>query len=234
MKLLGLIGGVSPESTAIYYRLLNEHARTRAGGTHSARLIVRSFDFHLIDAAYRASDWAGYRRLVVEAGLALKGAGVDALMIGSNTTHLAAEAVKDATGLPLIHLIEALAGALKRAGARSPLLLGTPFVMEGPFYKSDLQSRFGAETLVPDAEDREEVRRIIFDELVRGAVRADSRARLAAMIGKARARGADGVILGCTELSLILSQGDVDLPVFDTTEIHARAASDFAFGDGPF
>jgi aspartate racemase len=229
MKLLGLIGGVSPESTAIYYRLLNNHARTRLGGSHSARLILWSFDFHLIDAAYRAKDWALYKQLVVEAGMALKAAGVEVLMICSNTTHLGAEAVKKETGLPLIHVIDALAAELRRRNVVRPLLLGTPFVMEEGFYRNDLKSRFGVETLVPEAGDRAEVERIIFDELVWGNVSESSRARLLSMVDEARKFGADGVILGCTELSMILSQDGVDLPVFDTTEIHAAAASEFAF-----
>lgn len=229
MKLLGLIGGVSPESTMIYYRLLNAHARARAGGAHSARLIVWSFDFNAIDEAYNAADWETYRAIVIEAGLALKRAGVEALMICSNTTHLAAEAVREATGLPLIHLIDVLAAALKSREVRRPLLLGTPFVMQGDFYRPALEDRSGAATLVPGPGDREEVRRIIFDELVRGVVADASRTRLKAMIGDARGDGADGVILGCTELSMILGEDDTDLPVFDTTKIHARAASEFAF-----
>ena len=231
MKLLGLIGGVSPESTAIYYRLLNAHARERRGAPHSARLIVWSFDFNAIDDAYRAADWRRYRELVVEAGLALKRAGAEALMICSNTTHLAAEAVRAATALPLIHLIDALAAEIERRDVRLPLLLGTPFVMEGTFYRADLKRRFGVETLVPDEADRKEIERIIFEELVRGETPAASRERLLTMIEKARAKGAEGVILGCTELSMILSQSDTDLPVFDTTEIHAATASAFAFGE---
>lgn len=230
MKLLGLIGGVSPESTAIYYRLLNAEARKRLGGAHSARLIVWSFDFHLIDAAYRASDWTRYRELAVEAGLALKGAGIDAVMICSNTTHLAAEAVKAATGLPMIHVIDALAAAIEASGAKKPLLLGTPFVMEGDFYRNDLKCRFGIETLVPEADERRVVDRIIFEELVRGDVRESSRRDLLAMAENARRRGADGLILGCTELSLIISQADSDIPVFDTTELHTLAAADYAIG----
>jgi aspartate racemase len=230
MKLLGLIGGVSPESTAIYYRLLNAEARRRLGGAHSARLIVWSFDFHLIDAAYKAGDWVVYRKLAVDAGLALKRAGVDAIMICSNTTHLAAEAVREATGLPIIHVIDALAAAIEAQGMKAPLLLGTPFVMEGDFYRDDLKRRFGIDTVVPKPDERERINRIIFDELVHGSVRDESRRELVDMAE--RAGRADAVILGCTELSLILSQADFDLPVFDTTELHALAASDYAIGRG--
>lgn len=232
MKLLGLIGGVSPESTAVYYRLLNEHARERLGGAHSARLIIWSFDFNLIDKAYREEDWRRYREIVVEAGLALKRAGAEAIMICSNTTHLAADAVRSSTGLPLIHLIDALAAEIERGQSRMPLLLGTPFVMEGNYYRADLKRRFGVDTMIPDESDREETGRIIFDELVRGEAREASRRRLLNMISKAIAKGADGVILGCTELSLILSQEHVGVSLFDTTRLHARAASAFAFGEG--
>ncbi len=228
MKTLGLIGGVSPQSTEIYYRLLNEAARDRLGPAHSSKLILWSFDFDAIDRAYSARDWERYRGLVVEAGLALKRAGVDALMICSNTTHLAAQAVREAAGLAVIHVIDALAERIEASGARRPLLFGTPFVMEGDFYRNDLKSRFGIDTIVPQAADREEIRRIIFDELVQGIVSDHSRARLVAMINKAK--GADSVILGCTELSLILSQSDSALPVFDTTAIHAEAASRFQLG----
>jgi aspartate racemase len=230
MKLLGLIGGTSPESTAIYYRLLNQFARRRAGGVHSARLVLWSFDYHLIDSAYKASDWERYRALVVEAGHALKRAGAQALMICSNTTHLAAAAVREATGLPLIHIVDVLAAALERARSKAPLLLGTPFVMSGDFYRSDLRTRFAQETLVPDARGQDDLYRMIFDELVRGEVSPASQRRLLEIIAEGRGAGADGVILGCTELSLILDQSDTELPVFDTTSLHAQAAIEHAFG----
>ena len=231
MKLLGLIGGISPESTAIYYRLLNAAARERLGAPHSARLLLWSVDFYEIDVLYRAADWRRYRELIAEAGLALKRAGAEALMICSNTSNLAAEATRAATGLPFIHIVDALAAEIERRNVRMPFLLGTPFVMEGAYYRADLKRRFGVETLVPDESDRKEVGRVIFEELARGEVRDSSQQRLLEMIEKARDKGADGVILGCTELSLILSQADIDLPVFDTTAIHAAAASAFAFGE---
>lgn len=228
MKTLGLIGGISPESTAIYYRLLNDNARARLGGKHSAKLLLWSFDLDEIDATYRAADWDRYRAMVAEAGARLKRAGADALMICSNTTHLAAEAVRAATGLPIVHIIDALAAEIEKKGVRKPLLLGTGFVMGGPFYRADLKTRFGVDTLVPDERGQAETNRIIFDELVRGRIEATSRAALLEMIGAARRAGADAVILGCTELSLILCEDDTDLPVLDTTRIHAAAATDFA------
>lgn len=225
MKTLGLIGGISPESTAIYYRLLNEAARARLGPRRSAPLLIWSFDFGVIDDAYARSDFETYRTRMVEAGLALKRAGAEGLLICSNTSHLAADAVRAAAGLPLIHIVEALAAELERRGARRPLLLGTKHVMTAPFYRDALLERFGIETLAPGDADLEEVERIIFEELALGTVRARSRRALIDMIG--RAAGADGVILGCTELSLILGPEHTNLPLFDTTRIHAAAASAF-------
>lgn len=225
MKTLGLIGGISPESTAIYYRLLNEAARARLGPRRSAHLLIWSFDFGVIDDAYARKDFETYRRRLVEAGLALKRAGAEGLMICSNTSHLAADAVREATGLPLIHIVEALAAEIEIRGSRRPLLLGTRHVMTAPFYRDALLERFGIETVAPGDADREEVERIIFEELALGTVRADSRQALLGMVG--RAAGADGVILGCTELSLILTPEHTNLPLFDTTRIHAAAASAF-------
>lgn len=231
MKLLGLIGGVSPESTQIYYRLLNDAAKARLGGEHSQRMIVSSFDFAVMADLYRRQDWDRYKAEVVEAGFRLKRAGADALMICSNTTGMAADALRQATDLPVVSLIDALAAALKAGGSEKPLLLGTPFTMEGDFYRPALLEQHGQETLIPDAEDRETVRRVIFDELVRGVVKDASRRAYLDIVERGRAAGADGVILGCTEICMLISQDDVDIPAFDTTRIHAEAASAYAFGE---
>ena len=231
MKLLGLIGGVSPESTEIYYRLLNDAAKARFGGDHSQRMIVWSFDFGRMYDLYSAGDWAGYRGAIVEAGLTLKPTGVDALMICSNTSNMAAEDLRAASGLPVIDLLAALAAAVRKAGSRRPLLLGTPFTMEGDFYRPTLREAHGCETLIPNAEDRETVGRVIMDELVAGVVKESSRRAYLDVIERGRAAGADGVILGCTEICMLIGQEHVDLPVFDTTRIHAAAASAYAFGE---
>ena len=231
MKRLGLIGGVSPESTAIYYRLLNEAARARLGGAHSQDMIVSSFDFGPMVDLYEAGDWDGYIDAIVAAGRRLKPAGVDALMICSNTSGMASAALREATGLPVIDLIDALAAALEAAGVKRPLLLGTSFTMDGPFYRSALEERHGQMTLVPEERDRDTVFRIILDELVQGVVTDASRRAYREVIERGRAAGADGVILGCTEICMLISQDDVDLPVFDTTAIHAAAASAYAFGE---
>ena len=229
MKLLGLIGGVSPESTAIYYRLLNDAARARLGGDHSQRMIISSFDFSVMHDLYRDADWGGYIKAIVEAGERLKAASVDALMICSNTSGMATADLRAATGLPVIDLIDALATALKAADVKQPLLLGTPFTMEGDFYRPALMERHGQETLIPGPEDRETISRVILDELVNGVVRDASRHAYLDIIDRGRSADADGVILGCTEICMLISQSDLDLPVFDTTAIHAAAASAFAF-----
>lgn len=230
MRTLGLIGGVSPESTALYMRLLNAGVRARLGGEHSAQFVLWHLDYGTMIAHYRAARWPAFTDEVVKAGRALVNAGADALMITSNTTHVAAEALAEATGARVIHLLDALAASLRDKGGRQPLLLGTPPVMSGSFYRPALALRFDGETLVPSVSDQSEVERIILDELCVGVVTDASRRRLTAIVAKTPE--ADGVILGCTELPLILSQADCLAPVFDTTALHAAAGVDFALSDG--
>ncbi|MFN0024391.1 MAG: aspartate/glutamate racemase family protein [Parvularculaceae bacterium] len=226
MKRLGLIGGVSPESTALYVRLLNEGVRARLGGEHSAEFALWHLDYGVMIGHYRAARWPAFTAEVVRAGQALVNAGADALMITSNTTHVAADALAEATGARVIHLMDPLADAMHRARVRRPLLLGTPPVMSGAFYRAALAQRFDGETLIPSLSDHGEIERIILDELCVGVVTEASRRRLKEIIAKTPE--ADGVILGCTELPLILSQDDISLPVFDTTALHASAGVAFA------
>lgn len=228
MKLLGLIGGVSPQSTAIYYNLLNEAARAKLGGEHSANILLYALDYGALIEHYNAGDWTAYRAEVVKGAKRLATAGVDGLAIASNTTHLAAEAAAEATGLPVVHVMDALTAAMNAAGSRKPLLLGTPFVMNGDFYRAELSKRYDGTIVVPTMTEQADVGRIILDELVNGKVRDASRARLLDVIA---AHDIDGVILGCTELCMILSQSDFDPPAFDTTALHAAAASAFVFGE---
>ncbi len=230
MALIGLIGGVSPESTAIYYRLMNAHARERFGGQHSVNALIYALDYGVMIGHYDAADWDAFRAEVAKGGRALKDAGVDLLAITSNTTHLAAEALFEATRLPVVHMLDVLAGAMKARGVERPLLLGTRVVMEGPFYRPDLEKRYDGAVMTPDESDRIEACRVILDELVNGEVLDVSKARYLEIIDKARREGADGVILGCTELCMILGDGDADLPVFDTTALHAKAIFEFAHG----
>lgn len=230
MRTLGLIGGVSPESTLLYMRHLNDGVRARLGGEHSAAFLLAHLDYGVMIAHYRAGAWPAFTEEVVTAGRALRRAGAEALMITSNTTHVAADALAASTGAPVIHLLDALARALKAQGAARPLLLGTPPVMAGPFYRAALARRYDGEILTPAAADQEEIERIILDELCRGVVTDASRTRLLKII--AANERADGLILGCTELPMILSQADLALPVFDTTALHAAAGVYFALSGG--
>lgn len=229
MKRLGLIGGVSPESTEIYVRLFNRTARARLGGERSANFIVWHLDYGRMIDLYRAGDWDGYAAELVFAARGLERAGADALMIGSNTSHQGAEAVRRSVAVPLIHVIDALAAALTRAGSRAPLFFGTPVTMSGPFYQKALRERYSGAPVIPTAAEQQEIGRIIFDELCLGDVSLKSKAALLECI--ARHKEADAVILGCTELSMILSEKDCALPVFDTTALHAAAGMAFALGE---
>lgn len=231
MKLIGLIGGVSPESTAIYYRLLNAAAQARLGGEHSANILIYALDYGVMIKHYDDRNWPLFIEEVVKGGKYLAAAGVEALVICSNTTHVAADAVAKATGLPVIHLLDCLASAMKKTGAKKPLLLGTPVVMGEEHYREQLMQRYDGDVIVPDDAEQAVIGRIILDELVRGDVFDRSRKELLSIIDSYAANGTDGVILGCTELCMILSQDHSNLPVFDTTGLHAQAVSDFAFGD---
>ena len=231
MKLIGLIGGVSPESTAIYYRLLNDAARARLGGEHSANIILYALDYGVMIKHYDDRNWPHFIDEVVKGGKHLAAAGVEALAICSNTTHVAADAVADATGLPVIHLLDCLARAMGNAGAKKPLLLGTPVVMGEEHYREELAKRYQGDIVVPDPGEQSTIGRIILDELVNGVVVEQSRKEMLAIVDRHIAMGCDGVILGCTELCMILSQEHSRTPVFDTTGLHAKAVSDFAFGE---
>ncbi len=231
MKLIGLIGGVSPESTAIYYRLLNEAAQARLGGEHSANLLLFALDYGVMIKHYDDRNWPCFIDEVVKGGKHLAAAGVDALFICSNTTHVAADAVAEATGLPVIHLLDCLARAMDEARVKKPLLLGTPVVMGEAHYRDELSKRYSGEVSVPNREEQAVIGQIILGELVRGDVFDASRNKLLAIIDEHADSGADGVILGCTELCMILAQEHAALPLFDTTGLHAAAASAFAFED---
>lgn len=226
MKLLGLIGGVSPESTVIYYQLLTAAARARLGERHSANIVLYTLDYGVMIEHYNARNWDGFCAEVATGATRLAAAGAEALVICSNTSHVAADAAADASGLPVIHLQDVLADALTRAGSRRPLLLGTPVVMAQGRYRDELADRYDGEVIVPAPEDQAIIGRIILDELVLGVVLDASRDQMLAIIDRA---AADGVILGCTELCMILSQAHCALPMFDTTALHASAAAAFAF-----
>ena len=228
MNTIGLIGGISPESTVIYYRLLSDAAKARLGASHSASFLLYTLDFGVMLEHYDNRDWDAYTAEVVKAAKHLVAGGAEALVICSNTSHVAAGAVMEATGLPLIHTMDALTEAMNKVGAQKPLLLGTPVVMSEGFYKTELAKRYAAEVTSPSRQDQEIVGRIILDELVSGTVLESSRVQLLELVSR---YDCDGVILGCTELCMILSQDHFSLPVFDTTGLHAMAASAFSFGE---
>ncbi|MCG8992616.1 aspartate/glutamate racemase family protein [Laribacter hongkongensis] len=229
MKTLGLIGGMSWESTATYYRLLNEHAKAALGGLHSARLVLVSVDFAEVEALQACGDWDAAGALLARACRQLEAAGADAVVLCTNTMHKVAPAMQAATDLPFLHIGDATAAAIRAAGLDCVGLLGTRFTMEQDFYRARLEAR-GIRVLVPEADDRATVHRIIYDELCLGDIRPTSRTAYLDIIGRLAAAGAQGVVLGCTEIPLLVSAGDTSLPLFDTTALHARFAADFALG----
>lgn len=229
MKIIGLLGGMSAESTAVYYRELNRLVRDRLGGLHSADLLIRSVDFATIAELQAKDDWTETARILADAAARLKAAGAQAIVLATNTMHLNAEAIAAAVSVPFLHIGDVTAQALTAKGVRRPLLLGTRFTMEKAFYRDRLVAA-GLHPLVPAPEARARLQGIIYDELCQGVVSAESRAEVLAMIAAARGAGADGVIFGCTEIGLLLSPEEVDLPVVDTTLAHCVAAIDFALG----
>ena len=228
MRTLGLLGGMSWESTALYYRHLNELARDRLGGLHSAKLLLWSFDFTDIAARQHAGDWAGAAQLLVDAARRLEQGGAAAIVLCTNTMHKLADDVQTAVSIPLLHIADATAVAVRAAGCRRPALLATGFTMEQDFYIGRLRDRHGLEAMVPDAAGRALVHRVIYDELCLGVVRPDSKAAYLQEIARLRRAGADSVILGCTEVTMLIGQDDLDVPVFDSTRLHAEAAMAFA------
>jgi aspartate racemase len=227
MRTIGLIGGMSFEGSATYYRLINEAVRDRLGGLHSARLILHSVDFQPIADLQKADRWDEAGAILAAAGRGLEQAGAECLLIGANTMHLVADAVEAATSVPLINIIDETARSLKRAGSSRPLLLATRYTMEHGFY-ADRMARNGLVLMLPDAAGRTATHDIIFTELCAGKLLDRSRDTLTAIIAQAKADGADAVILGCTELGLILDPAALPLPGFDSTVIHAMAAVAFA------
>jgi aspartate racemase len=230
LKTLGLIGGMSWESTTLYYQLLNRMARDRLGGQHSAQLVIWSVDFAPIARMQAAGLWDEATAAMVDAARRLERAGAEAIVICANTMHRMADEVAAAVSPPLLHVADATAAQVRAAGVRRPLLLATRFTMEQDFYRARLRKN-GVEALIPAEPDRVRLHSIIFDELVQGRFKLASKDALVAMTESAvRGEGADGVILGCTEFGLLMKPEDLPVPVFDTAEIHAKAAIDFALG----
>ena len=228
MKTIGLLGGMSWESTLPYYRHINEAVRERLGGLHSARLVLYSLDFHEIEALQRQGDWAAAGTLLADAARHLESAGADFLLLCTNTMHKVADAIEAASALPLLHIADPTAAAIQAAGLQRVGLLGTRFTMEQPFYRQRLEDRHGIQVLVPDEPDRAEVHRVIYEELCRGVVSEASRQAYRKVISRLVARGAQAVILGCTEIGLLVRADDAEVPLFDTCVLHAQAAAERA------
>ena len=230
MKRLGLIGGTSWESTAHYYRLLNEEAKRRLGGLHSADLLIRSVDFAPIATLQHEENWDAVGDALAEEARRLEGAGAEAILICANTMHLVAPAIEARIAIPVINIIDAAAQAVKAAGMRQPLLLGTRFTMEHGFYENRM-AEHGVELRIPDAAGRALLHRVIFDELCLGVVREESRALWTDLVADHVARGADSVIFGCTEIGMLLDPAALPALAFDTAELHCRAGMDWALAD---
>ncbi len=228
MKTLGLIGGMSWESSAQYYRLINEDVRQRLGGAHSAQLLLWSVDFAGIKQLQHDGDWAALGDYMVDAARRLQAGGAELLLVCTNTMHTLAGRIEAECPLPLLHIADPTAAAILQAGIRKVGLLGTAFTMEQAFYRDRLQERFGLQVLVPEAEDRRSVHDIIYQELIAGVVRERSRQVYADVIARLVERGAEAIILGCTEIMLLVRPEDSAVPLFDTTALHARAAVDAA------
>ncbi|WEX76241.1 aspartate/glutamate racemase family protein [Sinorhizobium numidicum] len=231
MRKIGLIGGMSFESSAVYYRMVNEAVRERLGALHSAEVLLHSVDFQKIVDLQKAGRWDEAARRLSDVARGLKAGGADCVLICTNTMHLIADAVAASVDVPLINIIDETALRLKAAGRRQPLLLATRYTMEHGFYAERMKTH-GIDLMVPDADGRTLTHNVIFDELCAGKVLDRSREALIALIEKAKAEGADAVILGCTEICLILDPTNLPLPGFDSTAIHAKAAVEFALGGG--
>lgn len=231
MKTIGMIGGMSWESSIEYYRITNQRVREKLGGLHSAKSVMVSVDFAEIEVLQSSGRWDEATQMMVDAALQVQHGRADFLMICTNTMHRMAEEVRAALQIPLLHIADATAARVQQAGMTKIGLLGTRFTMEEDFYRGRLESLHGLQVLVPDADGRGLVHRVIYDELVLGQTKPASRAEFTRIISQMQAEGAQGVILGCTEIGLLVKQGDVDLPLFDTTRIHAEAAVDAALGE---
>lgn len=227
MRTLGLLGGMSWESTLPYYRIVNERVRERLGGLHSAKLVLHSVDFAGIEALQHAGDWDAAGAQLADAARGLRLAGADAIVVCTNTMHLVAPAIEAAVDIPLLHIADATAQRIRAAGLTRVALLGTRFTMEQAFYRERIEAA-GIAVLTPDAAQRERVHRAIYDELCLGRIVDASRDDYRAIMAGLVARGAQGVILGCTEIGLLVGAGDATVPLFDTARIHAEAAADWA------
>jgi aspartate racemase len=228
MKTIGMIGGMSWESSLEYYRIVNETVKSRRGGFHSARCVMYSVDFAEIEQFQHAGDWDSATRLLQDAARSLERAGADFFIICTNTMHLMADEVEAAVTIPLLHIVDVTAEAIQAQRHSTVGLLGTRFTMEQDFYKGRLKDRHGISVLIPGEEERTTIHNILYKELCLGEIRSASQETFREIIGRLAARGAEGVILGCTEIPLIVRAEDYHLPLYDTTSLHAQAAVTYA------
>ncbi|MCP4316577.1 MAG: aspartate/glutamate racemase family protein [Hyphomicrobiales bacterium] len=224
MKLIGLLGGMSWESTALYYSAMNEEVKRQLGGLHSARILLHSVDFHDIEKRQHSGDWQGTAGILTDAAAGLKAAGADFLVIATNTMHKVADEIESGSGLPVLHIADPTGEALTRDRIKTVGLLGTRFTMEEHFYTGRLEKKFGLEVVLPDEKARTAIHRVIYEELCLGTVTDDARALFANVIDDLQAVGSQAVILGCTEITMAVDETNSALPVYDTTALHAVAA----------
>ncbi|MGD1815558.1 MAG: aspartate/glutamate racemase family protein [Pleomorphochaeta sp.] len=227
MKRIGLIGGMSWESSQDYYRIINEEVKTQLGGSHSADCIMYSFDFQLIEDLQHNGEWEKLTQIMVYEANNLKKAGAEFIVICTNTMHIMAKDIEEKTNLKVLHIAQATASAIKEKQLKKVLLLGTKFTMEGTFYK-DILNENDIEVIIPNDEDREFIHHVIYTELVRGIVKEESKKKYLSIINSLKEKGIEGVVLGCTEIPMLVKQEDLDIPVLNTTEIHSKAAAKFS------
>ena len=231
MKTIGMIGGMSWESTLEYYRIVNQEVKARLGGLHSAKCLLYSVDFEEIERLQHENRWDAAGAVLGRAAKSLEKGGADFILICTNTMHKVAEEVKASVSIPLLHLADATAEVIKEKGLKKIALLGTRFTMEEDFYKGRLVDSYDLEVLIPNASEMDAIHQVIYEELCLGTINSESRKKYLDVIDRLQSEGAEGVILGCTEIGLLVEQEDTDVPLFDTTEIHARAAVDFALAN---
>jgi aspartate racemase len=228
MKTIGLVGGMSWESTLEYYRIINQRVKEKAGGFHSAKIVMYSVDFQDVESRQHQERWEELTALMIDAAQRVERAGAEFLVICTNTMHMMAGEVQDSVRIPLLHIVDVTAEAIKSRSFRRVGLLGTRFTMEKDFYKERLHKDHGLEVIIPEEKERELIHAILYDELCLGEIREKSKETFQKIIAGLKARGAQGIILGCTEIPLLVSQKDYDIPLFDTTTLHAEAAADYA------
>ena len=228
VKTIGLIGGMSWESTIPYYRTINQQIKQQLGGLHSAKIVLVSVDFHEIEQFQRQGDWDAAGRAMADAAKRLQLAGADFIVLCTNTMHKVPHYIEDAVAIPLLHIADRTAIAIKKAGLHKVGLLGTQFTMEQNFYRERLIDQYGLDVVIPEPEERAMIHRVIYDELCLGITSASSRHAYQQVIEHLQQKGAQAIILGCTEIGLLISQTDACLPLFDTTALHAKAAADMA------